>query len=255
MPFNAKTTATRKALPKPEFLSHPLDTPVLESIVLRASGVVADTSGPYTGRRYLLAGTVLSDRGDGTYEEYKGTGHVDPENEVQKITIKAKKGNWKATFEGSSTGNLAFNITAQELQAALEGLPGIDQGGVNVTGGPGDENGTKPYIVTFTDPGNVGQITVADVSLEEGGDAAEAVTVEGGVLEVEGSQNIAGILFDTVEFVDASAASNEPAAMVCQDLKLDENKIKGFEEFESELLEWASENNNKFFDATNAQEA
>ncbi len=255
MPFNVSTTATRKALPKPEILSHPLDTPVLESVVLRAAGITADVSGPYTGRRYLLAGTILSDRGDGTYEKYVGTGHTDPKNEVQKITIKAKKGNWKATVEGTATGNLAFNITAAELQAALEGLPAIAPGDINVTGGPGDETGTKPYFVTFADPGNVAQITVADVSLEEGGDAAEAVTVTQGVEEVQGSQNIAGILFDTIEFADATAGSNEPAAMVCQDLKLDENKIVGFSEFESELQEWAAENNNKFFDVTNAQEA
>lgn len=255
MPFNVSTTATRKALPKPEILSHPLDTPVLESIVFRAAGVVADSSGPYTGRRYVLAGTIVSNRGDGTYEEYKGTGHTDPKKEVQKITIKAKKGNWKATVEGTATGNLAFNVTAAELQAALEGLPAISPGDINVTGGPGDETGTTPYLITFTDPGNVAQITVADVSLEEGGDAAEAVTVTGGVSEVEGSQNIAGLMFDTVEFADATAGSNEPCAMVCQDLKLDKNKIKGFGTFESELQEWAKENNNKFFDVKNAQEA
>jgi hypothetical protein len=255
MPFNVNTTATRKTLPKPEILSHPLDTPVIESVVVRAAGVTADVSGPYTGRRYLVAGTILSNRGDGTYEKYLGTGHTDPKNEVQKITVKATAGNWKATIEGTATANILFSATAAEVEAALKALPAVGQNDLNVTGGPGDATGTKPYIVTFTDPGNVAPITVADVDLTGGEDAVADVTVTGGVTEVEGSQNIAGIMFDTVEFADATAGSNEPTAMVCQDLKLDKNKIIGFAEFESELLEWAKENNNKFFNVKNAQEA
>lgn len=200
----------------------------------------------------MLAGTVLSKREDGTYEEYKGTGHVNPVDEVQKITIKAKKGNWKAGFDGSSTGNLAFNISAAELQAALEGLPGIDPGDIVVTGGPGDETGTKPYVITFENPGNMGQITATDVSLEEGGDAAEAVTVTAGVAEVEGSQAIAGVLFETVEFADATTASNEAAAFLCWNVNFDLNKIRNFETLKNELAEFGSANNCKFTDAEQA---
>lgn len=252
MPFNAKLTASRDALPKPEILATPLETNVVESAVLRAAGVTADTEGPYTGRRYMLAGTVLSKREDSTYEEYKGTGHTDPVDEVQKITIKAKKGNWKATVEGTATGNLAFNITAAELQAALELTPAIEPGDIVVTGGPGDENGTKPYFITFQDAGNMAQITVADVSLEEGGDAAEAVTTVAGVAEVQGSQAIAGILFETIEFADATAASNEPAAFLCWNVNFDLNKIRNFETLKKELLEFGAANNCKFTDAKQA---
>lgn len=70
MPFNASLVAARQALPKPEILAIPLETNVIESAVLNAAGVTADSSGPYTGRRYLLAGTILSKRGDSTYERY-----------------------------------------------------------------------------------------------------------------------------------------------------------------------------------------
>lgn len=70
MPFNESTTATRQALPKPEILDYPLETNVIDSGVLSAAGVTADASGPYQGRRYLLAGTILSKRGDGLYERY-----------------------------------------------------------------------------------------------------------------------------------------------------------------------------------------
>lgn len=70
MPFGHQTAFQRQALPKPEILSYPLETTVIDSGVINAAGVTADSSGPYTGRRYLLAGTILSKRGDGTYERY-----------------------------------------------------------------------------------------------------------------------------------------------------------------------------------------
>ena len=37
---------------------------------------MADVSGPYTGRRYLLAGTNLTHRGDTQYEQFTGTGKI-----------------------------------------------------------------------------------------------------------------------------------------------------------------------------------
>jgi hypothetical protein len=70
MPFGVETGWFREALPKPEILSYPLETNVIDSIVVNASGVTADASGPYEGRRYLLAGTVVSKRNDSQYERY-----------------------------------------------------------------------------------------------------------------------------------------------------------------------------------------
>ena len=74
MPFNVSTTATRQALPKPEILEYPLETNIIDSAVILATGVTADSSGPYAGRRYLLAGTILSKRGDSRYERFTAAG-------------------------------------------------------------------------------------------------------------------------------------------------------------------------------------
>ena len=74
MPWGHQTGWQRQALPKPEILSYPLETNVIDSAVINASGVTADASGPYAGRRYLLAGTILSKRGDSTYERYVSGG-------------------------------------------------------------------------------------------------------------------------------------------------------------------------------------
>lgn len=70
MPFGVQTGWKREALPKPEILSYPLETNVIDSAVINAAGVTADASGPYQGRRYLVAGTILSKRGDSQYERY-----------------------------------------------------------------------------------------------------------------------------------------------------------------------------------------
>lgn len=74
MPFGIQTSWERQALPKPEILSYPLETNVIDSVVVNATGISADASGPYAGRRYLLAGTILSKRGDNQYERYTGAG-------------------------------------------------------------------------------------------------------------------------------------------------------------------------------------
>lgn len=70
MPFGVQTDWKRNTLPKPEILSYPLETNVIDSAVINAAGVTADVSGPYEGRRYLLAGTILSKRGDNQYERF-----------------------------------------------------------------------------------------------------------------------------------------------------------------------------------------
>jgi hypothetical protein len=70
MPFGVQTNWRREALPKPEILQYPLETNVIDSGVINATGVAADSSGPYLGRRYLLAGTILSKRTDNQYERF-----------------------------------------------------------------------------------------------------------------------------------------------------------------------------------------
>jgi hypothetical protein len=70
MPFGAQRDWERLALPKPEILDYPLETNVIDSVVVNATGVTADATGPYAGRRYLLAGTILSKRGDNQYERF-----------------------------------------------------------------------------------------------------------------------------------------------------------------------------------------
>lgn len=99
--------------------------------------------------------------------DYVLTGVVD---EVQSIKVEAVKGKFKLKFEGQETAALNFDATAEEVEEALEALSNVAAGDVEVTGGPGDEEGTKPYVVKFlaTWSGkNVGAITAVTTELEE----------------------------------------------------------------------------------------
>jgi len=72
-------------------------------------------------------------------------------NEVQKLTVSGTSGGIELTSEGRGVV-IAFNATHEEVQTALEGSEGevfFGKGNVQVTGGPGDEKGTKPYVITF----------------------------------------------------------------------------------------------------------
>lgn len=77
MPFGVSNGWQRQALPKPEIVSYPLDTSVIDSVVVTADGVSEAASGtPYAGRRFLVQGTILEDKGDGTYKKYDGSGTI-----------------------------------------------------------------------------------------------------------------------------------------------------------------------------------
>ncbi len=73
---------------------------------------------------------------------------------VQVIAVSATGGTYKLSVYGGETadeltGAISSEASAAELQAALEAVPDIGAGNVIVTGGPGDENGTKPYTLIY----------------------------------------------------------------------------------------------------------
>jgi hypothetical protein len=75
--------------------------------------------------------------------------HIQPgaaRDEVQEITVSATEGIFALTAQ-SGFEIFQWNATHEEVQAGLEGIYGV--GNVTVSGGPGDETGSKPYIVTF----------------------------------------------------------------------------------------------------------
>ena len=70
-------------------------------------------------------------------------------DEVQELTVGAEGGTFQLEYEGQKTSPIAFDASAASVQAALEALPGFPPGSLTVTGGPGDQNATNPYILSF----------------------------------------------------------------------------------------------------------
>jgi len=83
-------------------------------------------------------------------------------DQVQQLTVKATGGKCSETEPEGPEGCFVvvrnesgvlrakivhFNASAAQMQAVLEEMYGT--GNVTVTGGPGDENGTKPYLIAF----------------------------------------------------------------------------------------------------------
>ncbi len=78
---------------------------------------------------------------------------------------------------------LQADIGAAALRQALEALPTIGTGGVEVSGGPGDESGSSPYEILFTgalENVDVAELTATDLSLSGGAASIEAQTLNDG---------------------------------------------------------------------------
>jgi WD40-like Beta Propeller Repeat len=106
----------------------------------------------------------VSDRNNRRIDEYEGDGTFirsfgrdvvesgpDQSDEVQTVTVRATAGQFTLSFEGETTSDIEWNASAAEVETALNALTSINTGGgsVSVTGGPGDETGSEPYVVTF----------------------------------------------------------------------------------------------------------
>ncbi len=73
------------------------------------------------------------------------------QSETQRLAVDAEGGTFTLTFEGQTTGPIAFNAEAAEVEAALDALFSIGGvgGSVLVGGGPGDSEAHYPYLISF----------------------------------------------------------------------------------------------------------
>ncbi len=79
-------------------------------------------------------------------------------DEIQSVTVTATGGVFTLAFNGEGSGEIPFNATAGEVEAALDGIPGLGAGQVAVSGEAGG-----PWSVQFTGARagrNVPQLTV-----------------------------------------------------------------------------------------------
>lgn len=86
-------------------------------------------------------------------------------NEVQTLTVRLAPtgGTYTLTFDGDTTGNLAYNESAATMQTELEGLTTIGASNVTVTrSGSGTIN--SPYVYTITFVGSLAGMDVAQIT-------------------------------------------------------------------------------------------
>jgi hypothetical protein len=84
-------------------------------------------------------------------------------DEVQRISVVATAGQFKLSFGGHTTGNIAVKASNAQVESALGALPSIGPGNVSVGGGP---TSLAPYQVTFT--GALASTDAAQLSVEPG---------------------------------------------------------------------------------------
>jgi hypothetical protein len=67
----------------------------------------------------------------------------------QRLTVIATGGTYSLSFKGQTTAPIAYDASPAALQSALEALSTLAVGDVAVSGGPGSESGSTPYILDF----------------------------------------------------------------------------------------------------------
>jgi Tol biopolymer transport system component len=148
------------------------DTPLIKPTVKSAAGVSDGEGG------YILEGSVNPNNSPVTKCEFKwgpDSNYVFKADcspakvgtdEVQSIKVNATGGEFRLSFQGDTTGDISFRAPASTMASELEALPSIGPSGVGVVGGPGDRDGSTPYIVTFGGP--FGATNVPQMQSEDG---------------------------------------------------------------------------------------
>ena len=123
--------------------------------------------------------------GTGRFEKQLSTSHLTL-NEVQNIVITSTSaptgGSFTLTFDGQTTGTIAYNAAAGTVQTALEALSNIAPGDIFMYSGAGARNHWVVFTGTYAGT-NVPQITINVAGLTGGSGHVGTVTttVPGGI--------------------------------------------------------------------------
>lgn len=124
----------------------PATTPPLHSLI--ASAVIVDEP---QGSRWE-AGFTFQPENCIESEAWNPCGACNPV--ILVLYVCARSGTWRALAGANTTGPLAFDISAANLQIAVQAMLDASFGAgaseVEVTGGPGDGTGSSPYVVTVS---------------------------------------------------------------------------------------------------------
>jgi len=197
MAFNISTS--RQVGPDLEILAHITgNEDVAESIVLDASTFPLNAD----GERELLAGTPLVKNENNQYQAYSTVNT----QRAQTVSIVASGGTFTLTHSAQTTGNIAYNASADAVAAALIALSTISANGVDVQR-TGSGTAADPYVyhIAFLVDAEAAAITATGTNLTGSGAAATVSSA--------GSTGILGILNHTERVPDNLAHSDVVSAM------------------------------------------
>ncbi len=208
--------------PNPSFTTLAVDQPVILATD-DASGVFSQ-SAQVSGEVERPANPDPAfDVSDCRFEYITDADYAVQRSEVQELTVAATGGSFQLEFGGQKTSQIAFDASAATVQSALEALPGFPAGAIAVSGGPGDETASTPYIFTFGGAlanQNAAQIRADGKELSGPGAAVNASTsTEGRAIGFEGAAEQKceqPLPFETPEgktHVTAHLAGLEPATI------------------------------------------
>ncbi|MGC4886692.1 hypothetical protein [Micromonospora sp. DT227] len=121
----------------------------------------------------IVVARITSGPGAGMHGPYAGS---TSESQTVTVTGGPTGGTFTLTFNGETTGAIAFNATADAVKAALAALPSVNASDLAVSGGPGPNT---PYVVAFRGQfagQNVAQMTASGASLTGGTTPSVTVT-------------------------------------------------------------------------------
>jgi hypothetical protein len=138
----------------------PITAPAVEA---NDASLVAGTTAHFSG--HVTPGETDPGFDSSCKFEYVTDAEFQPHNEQQRLFIAATGGTYTLTFTppagaADTTAPIPFDASAATVQAALQALPAIGAGAAAVAGGPGDEQSTRPYTITFAG-------ALADTDVEE----------------------------------------------------------------------------------------
>jgi hypothetical protein len=125
---------------------------------------------------------------------------------LQALTVSATAGQFKLTFNGQTTTDLAAGASAATVQSALQALSTVGAGNATVVGGPGDAAGARPYLIDFT--------------ATLGGAARPAITTSNGTTPLSGGSASA-----TVAVLNPGGATGFEVCTVAENCKAGINTV------------------------------
>ena len=107
--------------------------------------------------------------------------------ESDSVAVSATGGVWNVIWGGVTSEALAWDISAANLKLAMERMASVGVGFItSITGGPGDVNGSAPYVITWNASlGNAQALTTVATSLT--GTKTAVVTPTNGTTQVSGT--------------------------------------------------------------------